>query len=317
MPRAATRDLRAIAGEPPRHPRASPARTRLASSAFNAANLTFLLLFAFTTFYPFWSTLLLSFSDPERATSLGVRLWISEWTVTAYEFALSRYASVRMAYVNSIFRTVVGTLLGLTVTFLGAYPLSKRDLPGRSGMTVYLLITMYFSGGFVPSYLLVRSLGLLDSRWVLVLPGLASAYYIIVTRNFLMTLDRSYEEAALVDGGSYLHVLFRVVLPLSRAVLATVALWTSVGHWNAWFDALIYINSESKVVLQLLLRRMLQEMTILGEQTNRFELIEHKELPQAAVKAAVTMLTIGPIVLMYPFLQRHFVKGILVGSLKG
>ena len=299
------------------HRAGSPTLRNAAGRLFDSANALFLILFSVTTFYPFWSTLLLSFSDPDTATSLGLHLWISEWTIAAYQFAFSMYSSVKIAYVNSILRTVTGTVLTLAVTLLGAYPLSKRRLPGRTAMTLFLLVTMFVSGGLIPSYLLVRSLGLIDSRWALILPGLASAYYIIIMRNFLMTIDPAYEESGFIDGANYLQILARVVVPLSMPVIATVALWCSVGHWNAWFDALIYINSESKIVLQLLLRRLIQQMTLLSEQINRFEIIERKPLPTEAVKAAITILTIGPIILLYPFLQRYFVKGILVGSLKG
>jgi putative aldouronate transport system permease protein len=299
----------------PRTP--SPRLRNAASRLFDAANGLFLVLFSATAFYPFWSTLLLSFSDPATASSLGLHLWIGGWTTAAYEFAFSTYSTVKIAYVNSIFRTVIGTALTMAVTLLGAYPLSKRRLPGRTAMTLFLLVTMFVSGGLIPSYLLVRSLGLIDSRWSLILPGLASGYYIIIVRNFLMTIDPAFEESGFIDGADYLQILARIIVPLCKPVIATVALWCSVGHWNAWFDALIYINSESKIVLQLLLRRLIQQMTLLAEQINNFELIERKPLPTEAVKAAITILTIGPIILLYPFLQRHFVKGIFVGSLKG
>jgi putative aldouronate transport system permease protein len=295
----------------------SPELKNAAGRLFDFANGLFLLLLAATTFYPFWSTLLLSFSDPATATSLGLHLWIPDWTTAAYRFALSEYSSVKIAYVNSAFRTVAGTSLTLVVTLLGAYPLSKKRLPGRTIMTVYLLVTMFVSGGLIPSYLLVRSLGLIDSRWALILPGLASAYYVIIVRNFLMTIDPAYEESGFVDGASYLRILTSIVVPLAKPVIATVALWCSVGHWNAWFDALVYINSESKIVLQLLLRRLIQQMTLLAEQMNRYEAVEQRPLPAEAVKAAITILTVGPIILVYPFLQRYFVKGIFVGSLKG
>jgi len=285
---------------------------------FDLLNALLLIALSLTVLYPFWVTLLTSFASVDEATSLGLHIWIRHWYLDAYKFALSRFGNVPTAYVNSIYRTVIGTVLAVLVTLLGAYPLSKRELPGRGPMTVFLLVTMFFSGGLIPSYLLIRNLGLFDSRWALILPGLAGAFNIIIVRNFLMTIDKSFEEAAFMEGANYFQILVRVMIPLSKPVIATIALWTAVGHWNSWFDALIYMKSESKIVLQLLLRRLIQEMTLLAEQMNRFNALdERRELPSEGGKAAITILTIGPIVAAYPFLQKHFIKGIFMGSLKG
>lgn len=284
---------------------------------FDALNYAFLFLFSLTILYPFWSTILLSFSTVEEATSLGFHVWIKTWTLSAYKFAMSRYGSVPIAYANSIFRTLAGTLLTLVVTLLAAYPLSKKNLPGRNAVTIFILVTMFFSGGIIPSYLLIRSLGLIDKRLVLFLPGLAGGFNIVITRNFLMTLDKSYEESAFMDGANYAQILARIVVPLSKPVIATVALWTAVGHWNAWFDAMIYIRSSNKIVLQLLLQRMLQQLQEFAQQVANFQQVENVELPSESMKAAVTVLTIGPIVVAYPFLQKYFIKGFLMGSLKG
>jgi len=304
-------------GEPPRRRPWFLRRKSAGDALFDAFNIAFLFLFSLTILYPFWSTILMSLSDVNEVSSLGLHVWIRHPTLVAYKFAMSRYGNVPVAYANTIFRTVTGALLTLVATILGAYPLSKRELPGRNGLTVFLLITMFFSGGLIPSYLLIRNLGLFDSRWALILPGLAGGFNIIIMRNFLMTMDKSLEESAFIDGANYLQILIRIIVPLSKPVIATVALWTAVGHWNAWFDALIYLKSENKIVLQLLLRRLIQEMTLLSEQMNSFMAIEKTELPSAAVKAAITILTIGPIIVAYPFLQKHFIKGIFLGSLKG
>ena len=283
---------------------------------FDFLNYTFLVVFSLSIIYPFWTTILLSFSDMSEATSLGFHLWIQKWSLEAYRFSLSRYGHVPTAYVNSIIRTVVGTILTLIIALLGAYPLSKRELPGRNIVTFYILITMFFGGGLIPTYLLIRSLGLFDSRLALVLPGLAGGFNIIIMRNFLMTIDRALEESAFIDGANYFQILNQIIIPLSKPVIATIALWTAVHHWNAWFDALIYLKSESKIVLQLLLRRLIQEMSMLTEM-NSYMALERIQIPSEAVKAAITILTIGPIVLTYPFLQKHFIKGIFLGSLKG
>ena len=222
-----------------------------------------------------------------------------------------------MAYGNSIFRTVVGTFLGIAFTLAAAYPLSKKRLPGRNVMTITILVTMFFGGGLIPTYLLIRRLGMLDSRWVLIVPTMTAGFHVIIMRNFIMTIDEAYEEAAFMDGANYLQVLLRIIIPLSKPVIATVALWKGVYHWNAWFDAWIYIRSESKIVLQLLLRRLLQDIAQTMERLKAFRVEEDQPLPTEAVKAAISLLTIGPIILVYPFLQRYFVKGIFIGSLKG
>jgi len=303
-------------------PRLGPAflsRRTAGDAVFDSLNVLFLGLFCLTILYPFWSTILMSFSDAYEMRSMGFRLWLRHWSTISYQFAFSEYGNVGTAYVNSILRAVAGTGLTIAMTFLGAYPLSKRNLPGRNALTIFLLITMYFGGGLVPTYLLIRSLGLIDSRWALVLPGMAGGFNIIIVRNFIMAIDSAYEESAFIDGASYLQSMARIMFPLCKPVIATVALWSVVGHWNAWFDALIYINSESKIVLQLLLRRMLQKVQVMQQSMRRFELeaLNGNLLPSEGVQAAVTVITIGPIILVYPFFQRYFVKGVFIGSLKG
>ena len=293
--------------------------TSIGERLFTLVNGTFLVVLGLTMVYPFWSTVIVSFSNLEESTSLGFHIWIKDWDLTAYRIAMASYGNVRIGYMNSIFRVVVGTICTIVVLLLGAYPLSKKDLPFRNVLTIYILITMFFGGGLIPFYLLVRSLGLLDSRMVLILPTLVSGFSIIIVRNFLMTLDTAYEESAFMDGANYLQILVRIIVPLSKPVIAVVALWSTVGFWNEWFHALIFIRTPSKRVLQLILRQMLYQIGTLKEAADRDPALDTMgyEFPPQAVKAAVTMLTIGPIILVYPFLQKYFVKGIFVGSLKG
>ena len=228
---------------------------------------------------------------------------------------------IAVAYFNSIVRTAAGGALTVVVTLMAAYPLSKKNLPGRNGITIYILITMFFSGGLIPTYLLIRSLGLLDRFIVLLLPVLAMGFYVLIVRNFLMTVDIAYEESALIDGANYLQILFRVIMPLAKPVMAVIFLWTAVYHWNAWFDWLIYMKSDSKIVLQMVLRRLLIKERELLEQIIEFgdpgDITNQQRLPPESVKAATTLIVIGPIILLYPFLQRYFIKGIFIGSLKG
>ena len=298
--------------------RAPGARRNLGGVAFDLGNTLLIALFAFTILVPFWIMLVLSFTPNEWANDMGLKLWTARWSLATYRFALSSYGDVVTAYGNSIFRTLAGTAAIVVATVAAAYPLSKKRLPGRTSMTVVILITMVFSGGFIPLYLVVRGVGLLNSRWALILPSMANGFYILIMRNFLMTIDDAYEEAAFIDGANYLQILTRVMLPLSKPVLAVIALWAAVLHWNEWFHALLFLNDESKLVLQLILRRMMFLLT----SDDLFDMLDWADqqgiiLPTKAVRAAVMLLTIGPIVLAYPFLQRYFVKGIFVGGLKG
>ncbi|MBT3272144.1 MAG: carbohydrate ABC transporter permease [Spirochaetales bacterium] len=286
--------------------------------AFDTLNHLVLILLAASIIYPFWTTLLLSFSPMSESNSLGFKLWINEWSTGAYKFAFSTYGNMGVAYVNSIYRTVLGTTLAVIFALAAAYPLSKRNLPGRTFLTIIILITMFFSGGMITSYLLIRTLGLMNTRMALILPNLAIGFHIIIMRNFLMTIDDAYEESALLEGANYVQILLRIIVPLSKPVIATIALWSAVFHWNEWFQAMMYLTGDDKIVLQRLLRKMIHEMeAILSGDMANFELLNDLELPTAALQAAMTLLTIGPIFLLYPFLQRYFIKGIFVGSLKG
>ena len=294
------------------------ARRSIGGVAFDLGNTLLMALFAFTILVPFWIMLVLSFTPNEWANDLGLKLWTARWSLATYRFSLSSYGDVVSAYGNSIFRTVLGTAAIVVATVAAAYPLSKKRLPGRTFMTVVILITLFFSGGFITLYLVVRGVGLLNSRWALILPSMANPFYMLIMRNFLMTIDDAYEEAAFIDGANYLQILTRVMLPLSKPVLAVIALWAAVFHWNEWFHALLFLNDESKLVLQLILRRMMFLLT----SDDLFDMLDWADqqgiiLPTKAVRAAVMLLTIGPIVLAYPFLQRYFVKGIFVGGLKG
>ena len=288
----------------------------VADRAVGAGIVVFFIILCVTIVYPFWNIVLTSFSTPGTVNHLGFRLWMAEWTLRPYRYSLSAYGNILVGYANTVFRVLAATALTIAVTFLFAYPLSKKDLPGRTAITLYIVITMFFSGGLIPLYLLVRRLGLMDTRLALILPMVANGFYIIIMRNFLMTIDAAYEESAMVDGAGYATIAARIVLPLSKAVTATIALWTAVAHWNEWFNALLFIDSRGKWVLQYILRRMLTDLQMVRRDMTAWD--ERVDLlPTVAVRSAMTVLTIGPIILVYPFLQRFFIKGVFVGSLKG
>jgi putative aldouronate transport system permease protein len=204
-------------------------------------------------------------------------------------------------------------------TVTTAYPLAKRYFPNRAFWTGLLVFTMFFSGGLIPSYILVRSLGMYNTIWALVLPGLISTYNMIIMRNFFMSIPSELEESARIDGAGEFCVLFRIVVPISGPILATVALWTIVGHWNAWFDSMIYITTGSKQVLQHILRQIILEGTMQVIEMNNYAatLDPSSSVNTDAVKAATIMVATVPVLLVYPFLQKYFAKGVMVGSLKG
>jgi len=281
---------------------------------FDWSNIFILGVVAFTTVYPFIYTVVLSFSTASAALEPGFKFWPSEVSLTSYKAVFSN-PDILTGYRNTLFRTVVGTLGVLVVTSLMAYPLSRKGLHWRRGWMIFLLITMVFQGGLVPSYLLIRNLGLIDSLLVYILPGLVTGFNVIILKNFFQAVPNSLAESARIDGASEWTILFRIYMPLSKPVLATIGLWTAVAQWNAWIDGLLYINSDSKQVLQIFLQRI-----VIGNNT---ELIEKnlvnpavQEFTPETIKAATVVVTVLPILLLYPFLQKYFLKGAFLGSVK-
>jgi putative aldouronate transport system permease protein len=242
----------------------------------------------------------------------------TEFTLEAYRRIFTESNHLIRAFAVSIGRTVVGTTLNLLVTALVAYALSKTYLPGRKIMVLYMLITILFSGGLIPTFLLISSLGLIDNYLVYILPGLVSAWYVLLMRNFFMNLSESLEEAAKIDGASDWLVLFRIALPLSLPVMATLGLFYAINHWNSWFDAILYMRSAHKFPLQFYLRQLviedmgLEQLTGLGKDETAGVAIT----PDAIKNATILVATL-PIVFVYPFVQKYFVKGIMVGAVKG
>jgi len=273
------------------------------------------LMFAFsaTILLPFWTMLVDSFSTPAFFLKAQVKLWPLEASLEAYR-EVFRNEIIATAYANTVFRAVLGCLLTVSTCFAAAYTLSRKGLPFRRTLTALMVFTMFFGGGLIPTYLWYKNLGLINNRLVLILPSMAVAYYILIMRNFLQALPVELEESAFIDGASPYRVFASIVVPVSTPVLATVALWSAVFHWNEWFGALIYTPKRSLIVLQLLLRRILIE----NQASAMMDLPDGaQKLPEETVKAATMFVTIGPIILVYPFLQKYFVKGIMTGSVKG
>ncbi|MBQ8653713.1 MAG: carbohydrate ABC transporter permease, partial [Clostridia bacterium] len=263
--------------------------------AFDVFNCVFLGLLCFTFIYPFWYLFAVSIADAEKQAMSAIYFLPSYFSLDSYQNVLSSIY-VWYGFLWSIIRTVLGTVIAVLFSYHYAYALSKRYLPNRGFWTTILVITMFFGGGLVPEYLLVRNLGLRNTIWALVLPGAISAYNITIMRNFLMAMPESLEESARIDGAKDLTILYRIIFPLSMPIIATVGLWTAVGHWNAWFDSMIYITDPERQVLQVTLRRIVLEGTnqlvaMYGEDVTAKQTSE-------TIKAAVTMVTALPILMV-------------------
>ncbi len=228
---------------------------------FTVFNYIFLGLLAFTTVYPFIYTISISLSTTAEALRGGFHLYPKEISFLSYKMVLSN-KDVFIGYGNTIYRTVLGTFLVILMTSMFAYPLSRKYMPDRKLYTFMVLFTMLFAGGLIPTYLLIKKLNLIDNRLVYVLPGMISAFNVIIVRSFFQSLPESLQESAKLDGANEFQILFQIIMPLSKPVLATVALWSAVGHWNAWFDSMLYMTSSSKQVLQTFLQRIVLESNV-------------------------------------------------------
>ncbi len=282
---------------------------------FQTLNALVLGVIAVSMIYPFIYIISISLSTPAEASRGGLHLFPREISLAAYKLVLSDSA-ILAGFGNSTLRMVLGTTLTLVATCLAAYPLARPGMPHRGLLTFLILFTMVFTGGMVPNYLLIQELGLLNSRWALILPVMITAFNVIVVKNFFQAIPESLWESARIDGASEWTILFRIYIPLSGPVLATVALWTMVFHWNSWFDAMLYITDDSKQVLQIFLQRIVVDNATEALETGVSSDQASSFTPET-IKAATVVVTLVPIMLVYPFLQRFFTKGIMLGSVKG
>ncbi|RAV01413.1 carbohydrate ABC transporter permease [Paenibacillus sp. YN15] len=273
---------------------------------------TVLILLSIATLLPFLQAITISVSPSSVVSSFGFHIIPTKFDFEGYKRILE-YSLIWEAYRNTIIRTVVATALSVFLYTIGAYPLSKSYLPNRKLWTLIIIFTMYFSGGLIPSYLLVKGLGLYNSFGALILPAAVNTFTLIIVRNFFMTVPQEIEESARIDGANEMYILFKIVIPISMPIIATAALWSAVSNWNAWFDCMIYIKDQNKYVLQYVLRQILlqgQSVDVMGESQNIY--VNSETMKMAALVAATL-----PIICTYPFLQKYFVKGMLIGSVKG
>lgn len=289
-------------------------RRTLGERLFDLFNLLLLTIVGLLALYPFLYTLSVSLSTAAEARRGGLHLFPTEFSFVAYRMILAN-PDIRVGFLNTITRTVIGTIVTVLATAIAAYPLARKNLPHRGLILFLILFTMIFSGGIIPGYLLIKDLGLLNTLGALILPSLLSAFNVIVVKNFFQQIPESLHEAARLEQASEWQILCHIYLPLSRPVLATVALWTTVAHWNQWFDAMLYITDDRKQVLQNYLQRIVIENSIQMIDMGRNAQEAANYTPET-LKAATVILTILPMLLLYPFVQRYFVRGILLGGVK-
>ena len=286
------------------------------SRLFDYANIAIMLLLVLVTFYPFWHVIMASFSDPNRLSAhTSVLLWPVGFSLGAYESVLN-YRLIFSGYLNTLFIVLVGTTLNVFFTLMAAYVISRRQLAIRRVLSLFIVFTMYFSGGLIPSYLLINNtLQLGNSLWALILPGAISTWNLLVMRTAFFSVPQSIEESAFLDGANDFVLLFRIIAPTIMSTISVIILFYAVGHWNSWFSASIYLQDRTKYPLQLVLREIIilsnvQEMTDASA-------TDDMENLSVTIKYATILVATVPVLLVYPFLQRYFVKGVMIGAVKG
>ncbi|MFD0713434.1 carbohydrate ABC transporter permease [Paenibacillus sp. GCM10027626] len=283
---------------------------------FVIGNYSFLILLALSCLFPILHVLALSFSSSSMASAGAVTLWPMDFTLKSYAFVLQKPLFVG-SFLVTLQRVVLGSLLNMLLVITIAYPLSKEAETFRM-RTVYVwffVLTILFSGGIIPWYFTIKEVGLLDSIWALVLPGAVPVFNVILLLNFFRGLPKELEEAAFMDGAGHLHILFRIFVPLSLPALATILLFTIVGHWNSWFDGLILMNRPEQYPLQSYLQTVVIMQDLSSMTFEDAKMLA--EISDRTTKAAQIFLAAFPVLLVYPFLQKYFVKGIVLGSVKG
>lgn len=272
----------------------------------------FIVLLTLIVLYPVLYVIASSFSSKEALGQGKVFLWPVDFSLAGYKAVFS-YKYIWVGYANTIFYTVVGTAMNVIVTMCCAYPLARKDLAGKSFFMKFFAFTMIFSGGMIPNYILMRNLNLINTRWAMLLPSLMSVYNMVVARTFIQSnIANEILESAKLDGCDDIHFFFKMVLPLSKSILAVLALWYAVAHWNAYFDAFLYLSDKDLYPLQIFLKDILVNSQIAADFEADQDLFFILQL-----KYALIVVATAPLCLAYPLAQKHFVKGVTVGSVKG
>lgn len=288
-----------------------------ADRLFNVVNTLGLTLVLIIVLYPLIYIVSASFSSPDAVIAGRVHLWPVDFNIEGYK-AIFKHRLIWIGFGNSLFYTVAGTLINVVLTVMAAYPLSRQDLFGRKFFIFLFIFTMLFSGGLIPTYLLIRDLGMLNSRWALLIPNALGIWNLMITITYFQTtIPRELLEAAQLDGCSDIRFVLSVVLPLSGPILAVIALFYAVGHWNQYFNALIYLKDQFLYPLQLVLRDILIQNEVDMSMLEDVETMIAKEGLRELLKYSLIVVASAPVLALYPFVQRHFVKGMMIGSLKG
>jgi len=294
-------------------------RYTLATITGNMIVYGFLLLLFIVTFFPFWHIFILSLNDASAPTYGQFMLMPSDFTLDSYKTVL-KDPEILNSIVVTVGRTVIGVPLTLACVSMLAYALSKRELVGWRGINLFFVFTMYFSGGLIPTYMVVRSLNLIDSFWVFIFPGIMSIFWMILVRTYMEGLPKEMEEAAEIEGANDIQIFLKVIIPVCTPVLATITLFSAISHWNAWYDSYIYtynpdLKTLSAVLVKILNQFQTNDMLSAAQQLAN----EQRNMPVSSesIRMAVTMVATLPIILMYPLLQKYFLKGMLIGAVKG
>ena len=286
----------------------------LGSKIFDTFNVAFMFFMMFIMLYPFWHVIMASFSSPSQIMSHeGLLFTPAGFSLSAYKFVFN-YRLIWTGYLNTLFVVIVGTVLNVFASILMAYVLTRKNFPLRRPVSIMMLITMYFSGGIIPRYLLIAgTLNMDNSLWVLIIPTLISTYNVLILRTAFFNVPESLEESARLDGANDFIILFAIILPTIMSTVAVITLYYAVGHWNSWFPAMVYIRKRELWPLALVLRQIIILSEIKTDDPNAAD----TEQLQETIKYATILVSTIPILCVYPFLQRFFVKGVMIGAVKG
>ena len=293
-------------------------RYTFSERVFSLLNAAFLLLFALACIYPLLYVIFASFSDPRLLMQHeGLMLSPRGFTLKGYELVLKN-PNIEVGFLNTFFYVIVGTAFSMILTCFGAYALSRKRVFFARYVLIFITITMFFSGGLIPFYLTVKSLGMYNTRWAIIIPSAISTWNMIIMRTSFMELPESLEESARIDGAKDFTILFRIIIPLSKAIMAVMVLFYSVGMWNSWFNASIFLGDRKYFPIQLILR----EILVTNDKSNMLQVLsgisaQSESMYRQLVQYTTIVVATVPILFVYPFLQKYFVKGIIVGSLKG
>lgn len=285
----------------------------------NGFIILFLLLLCFSMLYPFWNSVVIAFNQGLDTVLGGITFWPRQFTLENMQFVLQD-PRILNAFGITVARTVAGTFLSILVTSIMAFALTRPELKYRNTYMTLALVTMYFAGGMIPTYILIRDLGLRDTFWVYILPGALNVWNMIIFRSFYMSLPKELVEAAMIDGANWYDIFFRIVLPVSLPVFATLALFTAVGQWNSWFDATLYVSNPHLMPIQNILNTILNSNTMRemmsklpGSAANA---MRSSKVTSRSISMATMLVATVPVLAIYPFVQRFFVTGVMLGSLK-